>query len=199
MDKFLDILWIKIATGVSYLTGLMDLILAPLSPMGPAWIVLILVLLTVCFTKIFNRFYTTKRYQALQKEFNHWFKLRNEALTCEDREKGKTLAKNIDKAKLNKVYYDFFFEGLLKGILTTYLPILCMAAYVNEAFRTDKLIEKFGRGYVFRFSKFSAEPVMVGALFWFVVSLLMTYLIWFVMAKYYKRVKARSSSVKKKD
>jgi len=193
MDNLLDILWAKIASGVSCLAGLMDLILAPLDPMGPAWIILILVLLTVCFTKTFNRFYTTKRYQTLQKEFNHWFKLRNEALSSEDREKGKALAKNIDKAKLNKVYYDFFFEGLLKGIITTYLPILCMAAYVNEAFRTDKLIEKFGRGYVFRFSNFSAEPVMVGGLFWFVVSLLMTYLIWFVVAKYYKRVKARSS------
>jgi len=43
MDEFLDILWAKIAAGVSYLAGLMDLILAPISPMGPAWIILVLV------------------------------------------------------------------------------------------------------------------------------------------------------------
>ena len=187
MEDILDILWFKIVAGVSYIVGLMDHILVPLNPLGPGWIILILVLLTVCFTKTFSRYYTTKRYLKLEKEFKHWYNLRREALSCEDREKGKALAKNIDQAKLNKVYYDFFFEGLLKNILTTYLPIFCMAAYVNETFRTDKMIEKFGREYVFRFSNNSAEPVVVGALFWFVISLLATYLIWYIAAKYYRK------------
>ncbi|MEN8243995.1 MAG: hypothetical protein ABFS43_03730 [Thermodesulfobacteriota bacterium] len=197
MDDFLDIVWFKIVEVVKYLAGLMDLVLAPLSPLGPALIILILVFITVCFTKTLSRFYSTKRYRALQKEFNHWFKLRKEAVDSEDREKGKALAKNIDQAKLNKVYYDYFFEGLLKNMLTIYLPVLCMAAYVNEAFRTDRMVEKFGREYVFKFSKPSGEPVLVGALFWFVVSLLMVYLVWFLVVRYIKnRVKASSSSIK---
>lgn len=196
MDDILDGVWFHIVESVKYLTGLMDLALAPLTPLGPAVVILLLVLITVCFTKTFSKFYTTKRYRELQKEFQHWFNLRKEALTVEDREKGKALAKNIDQAKLNKVYYDYFFEGLLKNILTTYLPILCMAAYVNEAFRTDRMIAKFGRGYVFKFTKSNGEAVLMGGLFWFVVSLLIVYLIWFVVARYYKRLKEKSSPIK---
>jgi hypothetical protein len=183
MEEFLDIVWFKIVALVSYLAGLMDIALSPLYPLGSAGVILILVLITVGVTKTFSKYYTTKRYVALEKEFRHWYNLRKEALSCEDPEKGKALAKNIDQAKLNKVYYDFFFEGLLKNILTTYLPVLCMAAYVNEAFRTDKMMEKFGREYVFKFSGSSGDPVEVGALFWFVVSLLTTYLIWYIVAK----------------
>ena len=183
MEDMLDIVWLKIVAAVSYLTGLMDVVLSPLYPLGPAWVILILVFVTVCITKTFSRYYTTKRYIALEKEFRHWYNLRREALSCEDPEKGKVLAKNIDQAKLNKVYYDYFFEGLLKNILTTYLPILCMAAYVNEAFRKDRLVEKFGREYVFSFSGSGGEPVVVGALFWFVVALLAIYLIWYIIAK----------------
>ena len=40
--------------------------------------------------------------------------LRQEAMACEDREKGKALARNIDQAQLNKAYYDYFFEGFVK-------------------------------------------------------------------------------------
>jgi len=187
MEEFLDIVWFKIVEIVKYTAGLMDLMIAPLTPLGPALVILILVLATVCFTKIFSRLYSTKRYRELQKEFNHWFALRKEAMACEDREKGKALAKNIDQAQLNKVYYDYFFEGLLKNILTIYLPVLCMAAYVNEAFRADRMLTKFGREYVFKFSTSNAEPILVGALFWYVISLLMVYLIWFVAARYYKK------------
>jgi hypothetical protein len=187
MEGFLDILWFKIVAVVSYLAGRVDLVLAPLYPLGPAWVILILVLITVGITKTFSRYYTTKRYIVLEKEFRHWYNLRKEALSCEDPEKGKVLAKNIDQAKLNKVYYDFFFEGLLKNILTTYLPVLCMAAYVNEAFRHERLMEKFGREYVFRFSESNGEPIVVGALFWYVVSLLSVYLIWHIIAMKLKK------------
>ncbi len=187
MDDILDSIWFYIVDGIQYLTGFMDAMLAPLSPLGPALVILILVFITVGFTKLFSRFYSTKRYRMLQNEFNHWFKLRKEALAIEDRDKGKALAKNIDQAKLNKVYYDYFFEGLLKNMLTIYLPVLCMAAYVNEAFRTDRMIEKFGRGYVFKFSKPSGEPILVGALFWFVISLLTVYLVWFFVARYIRK------------
>jgi len=183
MDEFLDILWAKIVVGIHHIVAFMDYILSPLNALGPGPVILILVLITVCFTKAFSRVYTTKRYRKLQKEFTHWFKLRQEALACEDREKGRLLAKNIDQAQLNRVYYDYFFEGLLKNILTTYLPILLMAAYVNETYRPENLIKNFGRAYIFKFSNLNGEPVVIGGLFWFVVSLLMTYLFWYVIEK----------------
>ena len=101
--------------------------------------------------------YTTKRYEKLKKEFAHWFKLRQEALACEDGEKGKLLARNIDQGKLNKVYYDYFFEGLLKNLLTIYLPVIIMAAYVNEAYQPNRLMAKFGEAYVFRIAGSDGE------------------------------------------
>jgi len=187
MEDFLDSLWFKIVAGIHYLSDLMDRILEPLHVLGPGPVIFILVIITILTTKTLSRVYTTKRYKELQKEFNHWFKLREEAIKSEDREKGKALAKNIDKAELNKVYYDYFFEGLLNNIPTIYLPILTMAAYVNEAYKTDNLIKKFGAGYVFRFSGSGGEPVVIGALFLFVVTLLLSYLIWFIVEKRLKK------------
>ncbi len=183
MDEFLDNIWSGIVTGVQMVAHALDVVLAPLNVLGPALVVLILVIVTVCSTKFFSRVYTTNRYRELQKEFKHWFDLRQEALKCEDREKGKLLARNIDQAQLNKVYYDYFFEGFLKNILTIYLPILLMAAYVNEAYRPDILLKNFGRAYIFKFTDFSGNPVVIGGVFWFVLSLMGTYLIWYVIRK----------------
>jgi hypothetical protein len=183
MDEFLDNLWLLILAGVGHAADFLDAVLAPLHVLGPSIVILILTLFTVCFTKLFGRVYTTRRYRELKEEFTHWFNLRQEALQCEDREKGKLLAKNIDQARLNKVYYDYFFEGLLKNILTTYLPVLIMAAYVNETYQPDQLMTNFGRDYIFKFNTGSGDPVIVGGLFWFIVTLLSTYLTWFVIGK----------------
>ncbi len=139
MDEFLDIVWFKIVAVTQTVVNAMDVIVSPLNVLGPGMVIFMLVFVTVALTKLFNRFYTTKRYEALKKEFNHWAEIRKQAMELENREKGKTLAKNIDQAKLNKVYYDYFFEGLLKNILTTILPVLLMAAYVNEAYNPDRL------------------------------------------------------------
>jgi len=62
------------------------------------------------------------------------------------------------------------------GIITKYLPILIFAAYVNEAYRTENLIKVFGREYVFRFVGSGPKPVLVGGVFWFIVSILLIYL-----------------------
>ena len=71
---------------------------------------------------------------------------------------------------MNRVYYDFFFEGFLNKILTVYLPVLIMAAYVNEAFRPDVLMEKFGQTHILRYSGFlGGDPMSLGAVFWFVL------------------------------
>jgi hypothetical protein len=42
-----------------------------------------------------SKSFKTKRYKKLQKEFHHWYKMRQEALKCEDPAKAKLLAKNM--------------------------------------------------------------------------------------------------------
>jgi len=157
----------------------MDTLVAPLHVLGPVAVIFILVFITVACTKFFKKHYTTKRYIALKAEFDHWAGVRKQAMDVGDREKGKALAKNIDQAKLNKVYYDYFFEGLLNNILTTILPILLMAAYVSDAYRAERLEELFGKSFAFMLRGFG-DPVPVSALAWFVFSLLIVHLIWAV-------------------
>ena len=189
MEDVLDIVWLKILVLINAFVKGLDFIFAPLNPLGPAVVISVIVLLTVASTKFLSRVYKTKRYLKLQKEFQYWYNLRNEALSCKDPEKGKILAKNIDQAKLNKVYYDFFFEGLLNSIPTKYLPILIMLAYVNEAFKPDKLLENFGQEYIFKFVNFDGNVIKTGAVFWFVMSILLVYLAWFVFEKLYFKYK----------
>jgi len=189
MEDVLDIVWLKILVLIHALVKGLDFIFTPLNPLGPAVVILVIVLLTVASTKFLSRIYKTKRYLKLQKEFQYWYNLRNEALTCKDPEKGKALAKNIDQARLNKVYYDFFFEGLLNSIPTKYLPILIMLAYVNEAFNPDKLLKNFEREYIFKFVNFDGNVIKIGAVLWFVLSMLLVYLAWFVFEKLYFKYK----------
>jgi len=185
MEDVFDIVWLKILVLIHTFVKGLDFIFAPLNPLGPAVVILVIVLLTVAATKFLSKIYKTKRYLKLQKEFQYWYNLRNEALTCKDPEKGKALAKNIDQAKLNKVYYDFFFEGLLNSIPTKYLPILIMLAYVNEAFKSEKLLKNFGKEYIFKFVNIDGNVIKIGAVFWFVLSMLLVYLVWFVFEKLY--------------
>jgi hypothetical protein len=168
------------------LVHVMNVVVAPLHLLGPAATIFILVFITVCLTKLFKKHYTTKRYTALKAEFEHWSSLRKEAMTMEDREKGKALAKNIDQAKLNKVYYDYFFEGLLNNILTTILPILLMAAYVNDAYRAEQLMTLFGRNHIFTLGG-AGDAAPVGALAWFVFALLLVHLLWAVVKWQFKK------------
>ena len=186
MDEVFDIVWVKIIAVMQGAVHVMDRLVAPLNTLGPGVVIFILVFVTVCLTKLFKNFYTTKRYEALKKEFHHWAEIRKQALESEDPQKGKALAKNIDQAKLNKVYYDYFFEGLLNNILTTVLPMLLMAAYVNDAYKTENLVQLFGRSYIFKMYAFGGDPIPVGALAWFVLSLLLVHLIWAVIKRQYK-------------
>jgi hypothetical protein len=185
MEEFLDIIWLKILLVVQYAATFFDYVLAPLNRLGPAVVITAVVFATVAATKYFTKIYKTKRYVELEKEFEYWFNLRKEALTCGDPEKGKNLAKNIDQAKLNKIYYDYFFERFLNGLLTKYLPIFIMLAYVNEAYAPDKLLKNFGRDYIFKFANYDGEAILVGAVFWFVLSMLIVYIGWFFVKKLY--------------
>ena len=193
MEELLDILWFKILDLIHYFANFLDFIFAPLNLLGPAFAISVIAFLTVIITKILTKIVKTKRYEALKKEFKHWFNIRQEASKCEDPEKAKLLAKNIDHAKLNKVYYDFFFEGFMLGIVTKYLPILIFVAYVNEAYRTENLIKVFGRDYVFKFAGSGPKPVLVGGVFWFVVSILLIYLCWFIIKRMYNRTMVKRS------
>jgi len=181
MEDVFDIAWLKILVLIHALVKGLDFLFAPLNPLGPAVAISVIVVLTVASTKFLSRIYKTKRYLKLQEEFQSLYNLRNEALACKDPEKGKALAKNIDQARLNQVYYDYFFEGLLNSIPTKYLPTLIMLAYVNETFKSKNLLENFGRDYILKFISFNGNVVKISAVLWFVLSMLMVYLAWFVI------------------
>ncbi|MBC2711697.1 MAG: hypothetical protein HGJ94_12140 [Desulfosarcina sp.] len=188
MNDFLDIAWAKIIAGLDAIVAMMNHVLAPLNHrLGPAMVIFLLVVVLVSVSKLLAKGYTTKRYVALKKNYEHWFELRREALACEDREKGKALAKNIDQAQLNKAYYDYFFEGFLKSIITSILPILLVAAYVNITYAPENLIQHFGREYIFKFSRSGSDPIVISAFFWFVISLFLVHLAWFAAGVIIKR------------
>jgi uncharacterized membrane protein (DUF106 family) len=183
MEEFLDIVWFKIIDFFHSVASLLDVVFAPLNAMGPAFTIFTIALLTVIITKFLTGTFKTKRYQELKKEFEHWFNIRQEALKCDDSEKAKLLAKNIDQAKLNQVYWDYFLEGFLISLVTRLLPIFSFFAYVNEAYKLENLTKLFGREYVFKFKGVNQELFLVGAGLWFVLSLLLIYLAWFIIKR----------------
>jgi hypothetical protein len=63
------------------------------------------------------------------------------------------------------------------------LPIMIMVAYINEYYRAEELSRLFGKEYLFSMPSFSGEPVMVGAVFYYIIILLLTYLVWAVGKK----------------
>ena len=185
MEEFLDTVWFRIEVFIDYLRSFLDFLFGPLNSLGPAVAITTMALITVAVTKYLTKKFQTKRYIELKKEFVHWYNVRQEATRCEDYEKGKLLAKNIDSAKLNKAYYDFFLEGLLNNVLTMYLPILLVLAYVNETYKSAHLLKLFGREYILRLWSFNGDTLAVGAAFWFVLSLVLIYLCWFIGEKIY--------------
>jgi len=191
MEELLDSLWFKILDLINHFVCFLDYIFAPLNFLGPVFAILIIAFITVVITKILTKVFKTRRYEELKKEFKYWYNIRQEALKCEDPEKGKLLTKNIDQAKLNQVYYNFFFEGFMLGLVTKYLPILCFLAYVNEAYKAENLMKLFGRDYIFRFAGSGGEPIVVGSIFWFVLSILLVYLGWFIIKRRYKKAMAQ--------
>ena len=185
----LDTIWEKISAATIAVADGFDGLLATFHFLGPAMLIFLLAVLTVFITTSLKRIIITKRYIRLEKEFKHWYHLRQTALTCEDREKGKALAKNIDQAELNRAYYDYFFEGLLLGLARKIIPIFLMFAYINEYFQPKRLVERFGQSYIFKFDAAANEPVVISAIFWYALSLLIVYLVWFLVKKSHGRLK----------
>ncbi len=186
MDKLnyiVDRLWDFIEIYLTKITLFMDKIISPLDVFGPGFVIFFLALITVLFTRVASKFYITKRYIELEKDYEHWQALRIEAMKHQDREKGKRLARNIDSAKLNQAFYDYFIEGFLKNLITNVLPILLMLAYVTQAYSPAELARRFNRQYVFFIATGGETPFPVGTMFWFVISVLLSFLI-FAGAKF---------------
>ena len=183
MEDFLDIVWFKIISFFHYVRILLDVAFAPLNALGPAFTIFTIALLTVIITKFLTRTFKTQRYRELKKEFEHWFNIRQEALKCNDSQNAKLLAKNIDQAKLNQVYWDYFLEGFLISLVTRLLPIFCLFAYVNEAYNLENLMALFGKEYIFSFKGLNQALFFVRADLWFAVSLVLIYVAWFIIKR----------------
>lgn len=178
MDAFMDLIWLNIMTATAFGKQMLDIAFSPLNLLGPAAAIFIIAILTVGITKLLSRTFVTRRYRELKEKFNYWYNIRQEALKCAPSEEGRRLARNIDQAELNRLYYDYFFEGLMISLATKYLPVLIFLAYVNEAFQPDRLQAIFNRPFVFQLGAGGNNPLPVGSVFWFVVSIILGYLLW---------------------
>ncbi|HHD62915.1 MAG TPA: hypothetical protein ENK96_00815 [Desulfobulbaceae bacterium] len=193
MDAFMDNLWEYIMAMILHAAAALDWLLSPFHMFGPIFILTLLAFVTVLVTKTLNKFIITKRYIELEKEFQHWYKIREEAMKSQDYDKAKGLAKNIDQAKLNRVYYDYFLEGFLLGLVRNVLPIFIMVTYVNESFKAEELTRLFGKGYVFAFPAANGKQLLVGSVFYYIIALLLSYLAWAVI----KRMAKKKASISK--
>jgi Na+-transporting methylmalonyl-CoA/oxaloacetate decarboxylase gamma subunit len=194
MNDFLDRVWELIYIFLKNMVMFLDTLFSPLEIFGPGVVIFILAFLVVLITRILGKFYRTKRYVILEKEYHHWQGIREEAMKHPDREKGKGMAKNIDQAELNKAYYDYFFEGLLKHFFTNVLPILLMVAHVTSVYTPATLLKRFGQEWVFSFS-FGSSQVNVSSLLWFVICIIMSFIIYAVLKKVITKQYAKNKSV----
>jgi len=195
MDAFLDRVWEGIYGFLQNTIVFLDAFFSPLEIFGPGAVIFILSFSVFCVTRLISKFYVTKRYIRLGKEFKYWQSVREEAMKQPDREKGKALAKNIDQAKLNRAYYDYFFEGLLKHFMGNVLPILLMVSYVTKVYTPAALLDRFGKEWVFSFSIGSSSQLNVSSLLWFVICLVLSFILFAVLKKVFKNLYAKKKSV----
>jgi hypothetical protein len=189
MDAVLDTIWEYLASGFIFLGETTFGMLNHIHFLGPVFLVSLLAFCTICVTKVLNKVIITKRFLKLEKNFNYWLSIREEATKHEDRVKGQRMARNIDQAELNRVYYDYFFEGLLLGIARRIIPIFFVFAFINEFYRPERMLEMFGHKYVIKISAFSTDPVLIGAVFWYFLSLLLGYILWAITGRIIKKMK----------
>jgi len=195
MDDFLDRVWEPIEAFLNYSVVFIDTLFSPLEIFGPAVVIFFLAFLVVIITRTIARFYVTQRYIRLEKEYQHWQGIREEAMKHPDGTKGKRLARNVDKAELNKAYYDYFFEGLLKHFIVNVLPILLMVSYITKVYTPQTMLKRFGEKWVFSFSFGSSSPINVSSLLWFVICLILSYILFAVLKMVFKKRYAKKKSV----
>ena len=80
-----------------------------------------------------------------------------------------------------------FFEGMLLGLVRKLIPIFVVLSYINEYFQPKRLVERFGKSYIFKFGSTGGEPVVINAIFWYFASLLIIYLLWYLVQRGYGR------------
>ena len=187
MDDFMDRVWEPIEAFLNGAVVFIDTLFAPLEIFGPAVVIFCLAFSVVIITRTIAQSYVTKRYIKLEKQYKYWMGIREEAMKHPDREKGKRLARNVDKAELNKAYYDYFFEGLLKHFIVNVLPILLMVAYVSKVYTPQALFQRFGEKWVFSFSFGSASQTNVSSLLWFVICLIFSFILFAVLKMIFKK------------
>jgi uncharacterized membrane protein (DUF106 family) len=195
MNDFLDRVWELIYAFLSSTVVFLDTLLSSLEFLGPGAVIFLLAFLVVIFTRILSKFYVTKRYIRLEKEYQHWQGIREEAMKHPDRTKGKRLARNVDKAELNRVYYDYFFEGLLKHFIVNVFPILLMVSYIMKVYTPQTLLARFGKEWIFSFSFGSSSQTNVSSLLWFVICLILSYFLFAVLKMVFKKRYAKKKSV----
>ncbi len=178
MDTLLDQLWDFLVIGFTAVGDACFSLLSQLHFAGPTVLFFGLAAGTVLLTKVLNRVLITRRFVSLEKNYHQWLTLREQALQCEDGDKGRLLARNIDQAELNKAYYDYFFEGLLLGLARKVIPIYFVFAFLNTYYRQEYLQEYFGRPFVLRLPHPGGDPLLIGAVFWYFLCLLSCYLLW---------------------
>ncbi len=179
MDNILDKLWESIEVLLINAISLFDLICSPLEIFGPGFVIFILSVFVVLLTRGLSRLYVTKRHSRLEQDFLNWKDVREEAMGQVDRDKGKTLAKNIDQAHLNKAYYDYFFEGFMKSLVTNILPILLMAGYITKVYTPENLFLRFGDKWVF-------ASMNINSLLWFIICLVFSFFLFFILQRVFK-------------
>nr|WP_320191384.1 EMC3/TMCO1 family protein [uncultured Desulfobacter sp.] len=188
MDEILDMLWIQVAYGLEGAAAALDKLLNPIEVLGPAVVVFILAIAIAAITKVLSKAYRTRRHQHLKEEFLHWQSVRQAAMDAEDREKGKAMAKNIDQAKLNQVYYDYFFESLMKNLVTTVLPILLVVAYLSRTYTRESLDARFGSQWIFTLGS-GPDAFHVGTLLWFIICLPVCFILFSLVGSLIKKRK----------
>jgi len=187
----MDAIWTIILSGLQQVqTGLFYLF-SPLHVFGPMATIAVIALVTAFFARLFTRHFKTRRYRELKKEFAYWYGIKQEALKlgAQDPAKARKLGVNIDKGKLNEVYYNYFFEGVLNNLLTMYIPIFSMLGFVNDTYRPEALEAMFGQPHLFVLTWFNGKTYPAGAAFWFVICVLAAYVCWFVIDEGLTRVR----------
>jgi hypothetical protein len=171
----MDQLWMWIVEIVWRAKAGLDVLVHPLNTVHPALAIVALAGGTFLGTSALRKRFVTRRFRRLEAEFTAWRAVREEALErFDDPSRGRQMARNIDQAELNKIYYDYFFEGFLNNLMNTYLPTLFMAAYVNEAFKPAALQGMIGRDAFWTL----AGGGRVGGLPLFVLCLLLFWIGW---------------------
>lgn len=174
MNEILDQTWAYVEFFLNQTVQILEKAIFPLEVFGPGSVIFLAALAVMLFTRFASRVYVTKRYLMLKKQFQHWQNVREQALTHPDPHKAKALARNIDQAELNRAYYDYFFEGMLKNLVTTILPILLTAAFISKIYTPTGLMQKFGDKWVFSLSM-GKTMINASSLFWFVISLMICF------------------------